>query len=145
MIQRSSFYRWLSSVPVCTPFSRLPQAQLMRLDSFFSGALCVLSGGRLPEALFMVFYWIPKVQHVNPADLDKCYEMSPQLKKLASIQPRTDLPNVGQTTNLQGSNEHLWLTSGGKRCPRRSGCLRRSMVFHLIQLVLLSNVHPACA
>ena len=27
----------------------------MRLDSFFSGALCVLSGGRLPEALFMVF------------------------------------------------------------------------------------------
>ena len=26
----------------------------MRLDSFFSGALCVLSGGRLPEALFMV-------------------------------------------------------------------------------------------
>ena len=25
------------------------------LDSFFSGALCVLSGGRLPEALFMVF------------------------------------------------------------------------------------------
>ena len=46
----------------CTPFSRLPQARLMRLDSFFSGALCVLSGGRLPEALFMVFYWIPKVQ-----------------------------------------------------------------------------------
>ena len=27
----------------------------MRLDSFFSGALCVVSGGRLPEALFMVF------------------------------------------------------------------------------------------
>ena len=27
----------------------------MRLDSFFSRALCVLSGGRLPEALFMVF------------------------------------------------------------------------------------------
>ena len=27
----------------------------MRLDSFFSGALCALSGGRLPEALFMVF------------------------------------------------------------------------------------------
>ena len=27
----------------------------MRLDSFFSGALYVLSGGRLPEALFMVF------------------------------------------------------------------------------------------
>ena len=27
----------------------------MRLDSFFSGALCVLSGGRLPEAFFMVF------------------------------------------------------------------------------------------
>ena len=40
---------------MCTPFSRIPQAQLMRLDSFFSGALCVLSGGRLPEALFMVF------------------------------------------------------------------------------------------
>ena len=27
----------------------------MRLASFFSGALCALSGGRLPEALFMVF------------------------------------------------------------------------------------------
>jgi len=27
----------------------------MRLDSFFSGALCVMSGGRLPAALFMVF------------------------------------------------------------------------------------------
>ena len=27
----------------------------MRLDSFFSGALCALSGGRLPAALFMVF------------------------------------------------------------------------------------------
>ena len=27
----------------------------MRLDSFFSGAMCVISGGRLPEALFMVF------------------------------------------------------------------------------------------
>ena len=27
----------------------------MRLNRFFSGALCVLSGGRLPEALFMVF------------------------------------------------------------------------------------------
>ena len=40
---------------MCTPFSRIPQALLMRLDSFFSGALCVLSGGRLPEALFMVF------------------------------------------------------------------------------------------
>ena len=27
----------------------------MRLDSFFFGALCVMSGGRLPAALFMVF------------------------------------------------------------------------------------------
>ena len=27
----------------------------MRLDSFFSGALCVMSGGRLPAALFSVF------------------------------------------------------------------------------------------
>ena len=53
---------------MCTPFSRIPQAQLMRLDSFFSGALCVLSGGRLPEALFMVFYWIPKVQKYVPKD-----------------------------------------------------------------------------
>ena len=40
---------------VCTPFSRLPQAQLLWLDSFFFGALCVMSGGRLPAALFMVF------------------------------------------------------------------------------------------
>ena len=40
---------------MCTPFSRLPQAQLMRLDSFFFGARCVMSGGRLPAALFMVF------------------------------------------------------------------------------------------
>ena len=46
----------------------------MRLDSFFSGALCALSGGRLPEALFMVFYWIPKVQtFVNLADLAKSF------------------------------------------------------------------------
>ena len=27
----------------------------MRLDSFFFGALCVMSGGRLPAARFMVF------------------------------------------------------------------------------------------
>ena len=27
----------------------------MQLDSFFFGALCVMSGGRLPAALFMVF------------------------------------------------------------------------------------------
>ena len=40
---------------MCTPFSRIPQAQLLRPDSFFTGALCVLSGGRLPEALFVVF------------------------------------------------------------------------------------------
>ena len=37
------------------PFLEFGAAQLMRLDSFFSGALCVLSGGRLPEALFIVF------------------------------------------------------------------------------------------
>ena len=49
----------------------------MRLDSFFSGALCVLSGGRLPEALFMVFYWIPKVQkRVNLVDLVKSFQTS---------------------------------------------------------------------
>ena len=53
---------WQRSVPVCTLFSQLPQAQLLRLGSFFSGAPCALSGGHLPEALFMVFYWIPKVQ-----------------------------------------------------------------------------------
>ena len=29
-----------SSVPVCTPFSRLPQASLLRSDRFFSGAVC---------------------------------------------------------------------------------------------------------
>ena len=40
---------------MCTSFSRLTQAQLLQLDSFFSGALCALSGGRLPEALFVVF------------------------------------------------------------------------------------------
>ena len=28
---------------------------VLRLDSFFSGAPCASSGGRLPEALFMVF------------------------------------------------------------------------------------------
>ena len=28
------------SVPVCTLFSRLPQASLLRSDSFFSGAVC---------------------------------------------------------------------------------------------------------
>ena len=56
-----------SSVHVCTPFSRNPQALLMRLDSFFSGALCVLSGGRLPEALFMVFLLDSKGAKVFPS------------------------------------------------------------------------------
>ena len=39
---------------------RMTQAQLMRLDSFFFGALCVMSGGRLPAALFMVFLFDSK-------------------------------------------------------------------------------------
>ena len=38
--QRSPYFRWSSSVPVCTLFSRLPQASLLRSDSFFSGAVC---------------------------------------------------------------------------------------------------------
>ena len=72
---------------MCTPFSRLPQAQLLRLDSFFSGAMCVMSGGRLPEALFLVFLldskgawfsdWIPKVQtRINLVDLVKSFQTS---------------------------------------------------------------------
>ena len=37
----------------------------------------VLSGGRLPEALFMVFYWIPKVQKcLNLVDLFKSFQTS---------------------------------------------------------------------
>ena len=38
--QRSPYSRWQSNVPVCTLFSRLPQASLLRSDSFFSGAVC---------------------------------------------------------------------------------------------------------
>ena len=38
-----------------TQFCRIFEFGAVRLDSFFSGALCALSGGRLPEALFMVF------------------------------------------------------------------------------------------
>ena len=63
----------------------------MRLDSFFSGALCVLSGGRLPEALLMVFYWIPKVQqYVNRVDLVKSFLISIQccIDELMSFQSR---------------------------------------------------------
>ena len=38
--QRSPYSRWSSSVPMCTLFSRLPQASPLRSDSFFSGAVC---------------------------------------------------------------------------------------------------------
>ena len=57
----------------------------MRLDSFFSGALCVLSRGRLPEALFMVFLLdskgakacIPKVhKRLHLVDLVKSFQTS---------------------------------------------------------------------
>ena len=50
----------------------------MRLDSFFSGALCVLSGGRLPEALFMVFLLDSKSSKkcVNLVDLAKSFQTS---------------------------------------------------------------------
>ena len=52
----------------------------MRLDSFFSGALCVMSGGRLPAALFMVFLLDSKgakdVKCVNLVDLVKSFQTS---------------------------------------------------------------------
>ena len=57
----------------------------MRLDCFFSGALCVMSGGRLPEALFMVFLLdykrakVCKSQRrisVNLVDLVKSFQTS---------------------------------------------------------------------
>ena len=81
----------------------------MRLDSFFSGALCALSGGRLPEALFMVFLLDSKGAKVqkclNLVDLVKGFQTSIQkilssneylvfsiyLQESASIQPRTGL------------------------------------------------------
>ena len=52
----------------------------MRLASFFSGALCALSGGRLPEALFMVFLLDSKGAEVqkceNLVDLVKSFQTS---------------------------------------------------------------------
>ena len=56
---------------MCTPFSRLPRAQLLRLDSFFFGALCVMSGGRLPAELFMVFLLDSKGAKVS----ESCYNV----------------------------------------------------------------------
>ena len=38
-----------------TKFSRIFECGAVRLGSFFSGALCVMSVGCLPTALFMVF------------------------------------------------------------------------------------------
>ena len=40
VLMRSGAEERCRSVPVCTLFSRLPQASLLRSDSFFSGAVC---------------------------------------------------------------------------------------------------------
>ena len=76
LIQRSSYFRWWSSVHVCTPFSRLPQAQLMRLESLFFGALCVMSGGRLPAALFMVVLLDSKGAEVRCFQGHACFRIA---------------------------------------------------------------------
>ena len=66
----------------------------MRLDSFFSGALCVMSGGRLPAALFLVFLLDSKgakklesqmQEFVNLVDLEKCCKMITVLHFFAKI------------------------------------------------------------
>ena len=70
---------------------------LLRLDSFFSGALCVLSGERLPEALFMVFLLDSKGAKVcescrSRQGLSKEYLLFIiYLQHSATIQPRRDL------------------------------------------------------
>ena len=56
----------------------------MRLDSFFSGALCVLSGGRLPEALFMVFLLDSKGANVS---FESAQSLLPLLEQRASVHP----------------------------------------------------------
>ena len=73
------------------PFRYFPRPRCCGLIAPFPEP-CVSSGGRLPEALFMVFYRIPKVQkHVHLLDLVKRFLTSIYLHNLASIRPRTSL------------------------------------------------------
>ena len=74
---------------------------VLRLDSFFSGAPCASSGGRLPEALFMVFQLDSKGAEVrrisvNFVDLVKSFHASIFSQKSASIQPRTGLSKFAE-------------------------------------------------
>ena len=64
----------------------------MRLDSFFSGALCVMSGGRLPAALFLVFLLDSK-----GAEVCKCCRSRQELSN------EYLLANVGLDTVENGS------------------------------------------
>ena len=66
----TGFIFWISVLPTpagraacpCAPsFRDFPRHRCCGLIASFPGP-CASSGGRLPEALFMVFYWIPKVQ-----------------------------------------------------------------------------------
>ena len=65
---------------------------------------CASSGGRLPEALFMVFYWIPKVlqKFVYFVDPENVLMLKNEylLQKSASMQPRMGLSKIVQKVSL---------------------------------------------
>ena len=86
-----------SCVPVCTFFSLLPQASLHCCGLMVSSpGPCASSGGRLPEALFMVFLLDSKGAKVCKSCRSR-QELSIQTniysQNLASMQPRTSLFN----------------------------------------------------
>ena len=77
----------------CTFFSLLLSASLLRCGLMVSSPEpWASSGGRLPEAFFLVSDWNPKVQKfANLVDLVKSCQKSIYLQKPAWIQPRTGL------------------------------------------------------
>ena len=94
---------------------RIFECGVTRLASFFSGALCALSGGRLPEALFMVFLLDSKGAKVqkcaNLVDLVKSFQTSIYLQKSASIRYSRErasqsLPKISQQLEKKSSNKH---------------------------------------
>ena len=66
----------------------------MRLDSFFFGALCVTSGGRLPAALFMVFQLDSKGAKV-------CKSCEAVLKAVAAIESATPAHGARKASNAE--------------------------------------------
>ena len=84
----------------------------MRLDSFFSGAMCVMSGGRLPVARFLVFLLDSKSAEVRRTFSDPLFFSRGASK--AYVKPRQTrnvVPRlcVSKTkmTHLQGGGPSL--------------------------------------